>query len=72
MGSVTMRGFIVLRNCPPGAESLEGRWYEVARAMIYAGQLSGGEGAVTFGRTRRYETREDGERAEVFEPCEKD
>lgn len=65
--------FIVLRNCPSGAESLEGRWYARHPEMINIScpiDRVDHVGRITFGPTGRYETREDGEKAEVFEPCE--
>lgn len=67
-----MKRFIVMRKYPPGFEGLRGHWFMLDSA-IAPPRLSfalDGEGAVIFGPTGRFEEREDGERAEVFEPCE--
>ena len=72
MGSVTMRRFIVLRNCPPDMKGQEGRWYSWNRVLEGVSWPLDHGGAVTFGPTGRFETGEDGEQAEVFEPEEKE
>lgn len=74
--SVMMRRYIVLRKCPPALKDLEGNWFIVDSAIIgptFSIDYRDGFAPpmpIQFGRTRRFETRDDGERAEVYELCE--
>lgn len=63
--------YIVLRNCPPSLAYREGWWYQfdfenVESSATRAPYLA----KTTFGATGRFETRDDGVRAEVYEPIE--
>ena len=62
--------FIVLRNCPPDFVDLEGRWYSADFNYLRLPTLPPGERFITFQPTGRFETRDDGVKAEVYEPQE--
>ena len=64
--------YIVLRKCPPELANLEGYWYNVTDSQKIADTAVKLTNALehTFWPTDRYETREDGERAEVYAPKE--
>ena len=66
------RRFIVLRKCPPWLPNHEGRWClrpEMSEICQWvAPMVEPPDILVDFYPTGRYELREDGEKAEVFEP----
>lgn len=64
--------YIVLRKCPPEMAIHEGRWLSLdgkpqSAKVTY---MRGSKCEVSFSPTGRYETRDDGVKAEVYEPCE--
>lgn len=67
------RRYIVLRKCPRGVERGEGQWYSVPGVIEELNVAHDARGtAITFQPTGRFETREDGVQAEVYEPVQDD
>ena len=61
---------IVLRNCPPTPAEHEGRWYYLPQSTVFhmVNPKSTTATRITFYPTGRFEVRDDGARAEVYEP----